>query len=320
MLSAPALHLGHLEPTSVRALVAMEPREILARFDSEHDLQLRHHEALGVLHALGAHESEDLAVRVGTAWAHLHHADLAHLLRDGLAWIEESRAIVAELEASKQASADPFAAYVLARWHAAAGRIRFRWGDAWAARIELTAAAKRCTRADLWSCRPDILSNLVRVQVDEHARAGTPAAMETAVRRFSTLREVMNRLAGRRGIDLGAVSSLAGELARHLNGGGTGGLGASRERLAEVIGICDAREWRRRCEMLRGLVTLHFNRALLLVPDPERGWAGDRDRSRELAWWCARAAFGVGDRHRLAQALRHLASLDQEKPSRRPPW
>lgn len=288
----------------------MEPREILARFDSERDLQMRHHEALGVLRELRAHAHEDLAVRVGTAWAHLLHADLTHLLRDGLTWIVESRSIVARLEASEEASADPFAAYVLARWHAAAGRIRLRCGDARAARAELTAAAKQCTRAELWFCRPEILSDLLRAQLDDHARAGTEDAIRTAVRRFSTLREVMNRLAGRRGIDLGAVASLAGELAHHLSAGGAGELGVSRERLAAVIGVCDAAESRRRCEMLRGLVTLHFNRALLHAPDPKRRWAGEPDRSRELAWWCARVSFGVGDRYRLAQALRHLASLD----------
>lgn len=306
MLSSPALHLGNDDQAGARALAAMEPREILARFDSERDLQLRHHEALGVLRVLRAHKSEDLAVRVGTAWAHLLHADRSHLVRDGLAWLDESRPAVARLEASAEASADPFAAYVLARWHAAAGRIRFRCGDARAARLELTAAAKRCTRKDLWFCRPDILTDLLRVQIDTYERDAIP----TAVRRFEKLREVMNRLAGRRGIDLGAVASLAGELAHHLSAGGIGELGVSRDRLAAVIGVCDDRESRRRCEMLRGLVNLHFNRALLLAPDPKRGWAGDRDRSRELAWWCARVAFGVGDRYRLALALRHLTSLE----------
>jgi hypothetical protein len=135
--------------------------------------------------------------------------------------------------------------------------------------------------------------------------------MRTAVRKFSTLREVMNRLAGRRGIDLGAVTSLASDLDRHLSAGGTGELGVSRDRLAEVIGLCDGREARRRCEMLRGLITLHFNRALLIAPNPQRGWAGDPERSIELGWWCARAAFAVGDRYRLAQALRHIKSLDK---------
>jgi hypothetical protein len=221
----------------------------------------------------------------------------------------ESRPFVAQLEGS-EASGEPFAAYVLARWHAAAGRLRFRYGEARLARAELTAAAKRCTRKDLWFCRPDILSNLLRTQLDEHVRAGTERAMRTAVRKFSTLREVMNRLAGRRGIDLGAVTLLADDLDHHLRAGGTGALGVSRDRLEEVIGVCDAREARRRCEMLRGLITLHFHRALLVVPNPKRGWAGDLDRSRELAWWCARAAFAVGDRHRLAQALRHIASLE----------
>ncbi len=310
MLSGPALHLDNDERAGVPALGAMEPREILARFDSERDLRMRHHEALSVLRALRAHESPDLAVRVGTAWAHMLHADLAHLLRDGRTWLDESRPFVVQLEASEEASDDPFAAYVLARWHAAAGRIRFRFGESRAARTELTAAAKRCTRKDLWFCRPDILSNLLRTQLDEHVRAGTERAMRTAVRKFSTLREVMNRLAGRRGIDLGAVRFLAGDLERHLGAGGTGELGVSRDRLAEVIGACDAREARRRCEMLRGLVTLHFTRALLLAPNPKRGWAGDRDRSRELALWCARVAFAVGDRHRLAQTLRYLSSLE----------
>ena len=310
MLSSPALHLGNDEQAGIRALVAMGPFEILARFDSERDLQARHHEALGVLRVLRAHESEDLAVRVGTAWAHLHHADLSHLLRDGLVWLEGSRSIVAQLEASKEASIDPFAAYVLARWHHAAGRIRFRCGDARAACIDLTAAAKRCMRKELWFCRPGILSDLLRVQIDERERAGTADAIRIAVRRFCTLREVMNRLAGRRGIDLGAVTTLAGDLSHYLSGGGTGELGVSRERLAAVIGVCDARESRRRCEMLRGLVSLHFNRALLFAPNPRRGWAGDRERSCELAWWCARVAFGVGDRHQLAQALRHLTSLE----------
>jgi hypothetical protein len=309
VLAGHALHLGNDELAG-RGLVAMEPREILSRFDSERDLQMRHHEALGVLRALRAHVSDDPVVRVGTAWAHILHADLAHLLRDGLAWIDESRSSVAQLEAAKEASDDPFAGYVLARWHAAAGRIRFRCGDTRAACIELTAAAKRCTRKELWFCRPDILSNLFRARLDEDTRAGTEAAIRTAVRRFSRLREVMNWLAGRRGIDLGAVASLAGALAHHLSLGSTGEPGVSREQLEEVIGICDARESRRRCEMLRGLVTLHFNRALLLAPDSKLGWVGDRDASRELGWWCARAAFGVGDRYRLAQALRHLASLE----------
>lgn len=308
MFSSPALQLDH-EGLAGRGLVAMEPREILSRFDSERDLQMRHHEALGVLRALRAHVSDDLVVRVGTAWAHIHHADLAHLLRDGLAWIDESRASVAQL-AGAEASDDPLAAYVLARWHAAAGRIRFRCGDTGVACIELTAAAKRCTRKELWFCRPDILSNLFRARMDEDDRAGTADAIRTAVRRFSRLREVMNWLAGRRGIDLGAVTSLAGDLARHLSTGGTGEPGVSRDRLEDVIGICDARESRRRCEMLRGLVNLHFNRALLLAPDSKLGWAGDRDASRDLAWWCARAAFGVGDRYHLAQALRHLATLE----------
>jgi hypothetical protein len=310
VLAVPSLPLANDEPAGIRARAAMEPREILARFDSERDLQMRHAEALAVLRALRAHESDDLAVRVGTAWAHIHHADLSHLLRDGIAWSDGSRAAVAQLEASSAASADPFAAYVLARWHAASGSIRFRCGDARVARIELTTAAKLCTRNELWFCRPEILSNLLRVQLDERVRTGSDDAMRTALRRFSRLREVMNRLAGRHAIDLGAIASLADELGQHLIAGGTGALGVSRERLEDVIGSCDALEARRRCEMLRGLVTLHFNRALLLAPNPERRWAGDRDRSRELAWWCARAAFAVGDRHRLAQALRHLASLE----------
>jgi hypothetical protein len=165
-------------------------------------------------------------------------------------------------------------------------------------------------RDDLWFCRPHVLTHLLRAQIAEHERTGSADEIRTAVRRFSTLREVMNRLAGRRGIDLGAVTSLAGELAHHLSAGGSGELGVSRDRLAAVIGVCDDRESRRRCEMLRGLVNLHFNRALLLAPDPKRGWAGERDRSRELAWWCARVAFGVGDRYRLSLALRHLTSLE----------
>jgi hypothetical protein len=312
VLAGPSLHLdlGNDERPGGRSLTATEPRELLARFESERDLQMRHPEALAVLRAVGAHESDDLAVRVGTAWAHIHNADLAHLLREGRAWIDQSRPTVSLLETSKEASADPFAAYVLARWHAAAGRIRFRCGDARGALIELTAASKRSARRELWYCRPDILSQLLRVQIDEQARTGPEAAIRTAVRRFSTLREVMNRLAGRHGIDLGGVASLAGDLAHHLSSGGIGELGVSRDRLTDVIGLCDAREARRRCEALRGLVTLHLNRALLLVPDPERGWIGDRDRAREIAWWCARAAFGVGDRHRLAQALRHITALE----------
>jgi len=312
LLSSPALQLVPYEQTDARAPITMDPREILERFDSERDLEMRHEEALALLHAQRAHESADLAVRVGTAWAHIRHADLSHLLRDGIAWIDQSRASVAQLEAS-EASAGPFAAYVLARWHAAAGRILYRCGDARIASIELTTAAKQCTRKDLWYVRPDILSDLLRVQIDlldSHGRTGTANASRMAVRRFSTLREVMNRLAGRRGIDLGAVRLFAGELAHHLGTGRTGKLGVSRERLAEVIGICDPREARRRCELLRGLINLHLNRALLIAPDHKRGWDGDRDRSRELAWWCAWAAFGVGDRHRLAQALRHLTSLE----------
>jgi hypothetical protein len=309
VLTSSGIQLNTAERAHVRALVSKEARDTLARFDSERDLKMRHEEALGVLRAMRAHESDDLAVRVGTAWAHIHHADLAHLLRDGASWLDESRSTVARLEAS-EASEEPFAAYVLARWHTAAGRIRFRLGDARTARDELTAAAKRATREDLWFCRADILSTLLRVRTDEHARVGTANEIRVVVRRFSTLREVMNRLAGRHGIDLGGVTALSGKLSRYLDAGGTGELGVSRERLADIIGLCDDREARRRCELLRGLVTLHFNRALLYAPNPRRGWAGDRDRSRELAWWCARAAFGVGDRHRLAQALRHLNALE----------
>jgi len=309
VLSAPAIPLSTLERAAVRALVAKEARDIIARFDSERDLKMRHEDALGVLRAMRAHECEDLAVRVGTAWAHIHHADLAHLLRNGHAWIDESRSAVARLEAS-EASKDPFAAYVLARWHTATGRIRFRLGDARTARAELTAAAKRATRDDLWFCRADILSTLLRVRTDESARVGTANEIGKVVQKFSTLREVMNRLAGWHSIDLGAVTTLENELSRHLAAGGTGELSVPRERLAEIIGLCDEREARRRCEMLRGLITLHFNRALLYAPNPRRGWLGDRDRSRALARWCARAAFGVGDRYRLAQALRHLNALE----------
>lgn len=309
MLSDPSLLMDHSDSTGGRALVVGEPRDLIARFESEPDLQMRQDEALGLLRTLHAHESEDLVVRVGTAWAHILQADRSHLLRDALGWVERSRSSVAQLEASAQAASDPLAAYVIARWHAAAGRIRCRYGDARAAHFELTIAAKRCTRKDLWFLRPEILSTLLRVRVDETARIGTPAAMRTAVRRFSTLRDVMNRLAARRGIDLGAIMSFGGALVNHVSTGAVGPLGVSREQLEELIGVCDADEERRRCEMVRGLITLHFNRALLFVPDPKRGWVGDLERSRDIAGWCARAAFAIGDRYRLTQALRHIDSL-----------
>lgn len=308
-VSSTALHLSLPFQPAARVLPSWEPRELLSRFDSEADLQMRHAEALDLLRAQGAHESEDLAVRVGAAWAQIHHADLSHLLGDGLAWVVRSRWIVAQLEALPEASEDPFAAYALARWHAAAGRIRFRYGDSNAACLELTAAAKHAQRRDLWFCRPDILSHLLRARMDEPLAVGPTDAIRIAVRRFSTLREVMNRLAGRHGIDLGAVHGLSGELSLHLASGGKGLLGVSREQLASVIGVCDARESRRRCEMLRGLVSVHLNRALLFAPNPRQGWAGEPERSRDLGWWCARVAFAVGDRHRLQQALRHLHTL-----------
>lgn len=309
MFAGTALQLGLEERASVRRRIPTEPRELLSRFDCEHDLQMRPQVTLGVLRALSAHESEDLAVRVGAAWAHILHADRTDVVRDGVAWIDRSRGLVAQLEGSRQASDDPFAAYVLARWYAAVGQIHLRSGDPRAARIALTAAAKRATRKDLWFCRPDILTNLLRAQLEERKQAGAEEPVATAVRRFSRLREVMNSLAGRHGIDLGAVTPLAGELARYLSASGPAELGASPALFEEVIGICNVPEARRRCEMLRGLINLHFQRSLLLAPNPSQSWAGDRERSRELAWWCARAAFGVRDRLRLNQVLHHISSL-----------
>jgi hypothetical protein len=296
----------------VRRLVELRSRQIIEQFEQESDVPMQHHEALGVLEALGAFHGDDLVASVGAWWARILHKDVAYLLLDGLECIAESRPSAEQLGRSAAARSDPLAAYVVARWHDAAGRIQFRCGDMMAARLEFTAAAGFAACDALWFCRSDIQSNLQRAAFDEQEKAREDRGLQAEYKAFQALHDDTLRLAAEHGVELAAIEPTLAPGLRAFIADPDCTIGGSPERLAAVLPVADARSRLQGREFLRGLANVLHNLSVVCTPQPQRSWTGDIERSRRLSWSSALIAYGLGDGYRLAQALRHSASTEPD--------
>src|SRR6201999_2913142 len=77
--------------TRIQKLVELSAREIIERYEQRSDVQMFHHEALGVLEALGAFHDRDPVTVVGAWWARIVHKDVAYSLLEGLECVANSR-------------------------------------------------------------------------------------------------------------------------------------------------------------------------------------------------------------------------------------
>lgn len=305
------MHLG-VANHRVRRLVELRSRQIIEQFEQESDVPMQHHEALGVLEALGAFHGDDLVASVGAWWARILHKDMSYLLLDGLECIAASRPSVEQLGRSAVAQSDPLAAYVLARWHDAAGRIQFRCGDMMAARLEFTAAAEFAQREALWFCRSDIQSNLQRAAFDEQEKVGEDRGLQAEHEAFQVLHDATLRLAAEHGVELAAIEPTLAPGLQAFIADPDRAIGGSSERLAAVLPVAGARSRLQGREFLRGLANVLHNLSIVSAPRPKRCWTGDIERARQQSWRSALIAYGLGDGYRLAQALRQGESLEPE--------
>lgn len=283
-------------------LARLSSEQLILRFEQEFDLPMRHHVGIGMLEVKGAFtqrcRSHRPAVTLGAFWVLILRADVTYQLLRGLEAIADSSSLAASL--SEQRPTDAFSRYVLARWYDAVGRLQFRCGDMMEARLAFEQAAEHAAHPRLWRCRPDIGSNLLRSRFDERQKAGAQRDFAVEAAGFAELLTNSLALVDARGVtlDFDALSEhldAAIEAAKPL-------IGRDEQLLRATLGTDEVQELRERCELVRGLSNVLHNLSIVQT-------AGQLELALQMAKRSAALAFMLGDEYRLAQALRHRATL-----------
>lgn len=165
--------------------------ELIQNFDVDFDVPFAYNRCIGLLEMLDAYEQDGadndfkLAERVGAWWCRIVRSDLLYHLLEGLDCITASRADADKLTKKlleknfDSATLDKqFMVYAAARWHDGAGKIYYRCNDSSEARLLFKQAEELAKQANLWYCLPDIQSNLVRAEYEEHQTAGYKASLK----------------------------------------------------------------------------------------------------------------------------------------------
>ncbi len=246
---------------------------------------------------LNVASKDALVAYVGAAWCKMVAADVRHLLPSGLQILDESRAAATTLRESlsgpeqEQRYSSLIAAYAVARWHDAAGKLCYRVGDYTQARELTRIALGMAELHKLDRCRFDIASNGIRSGVEERKPGGQGGEIDEEVTKVyqSQLDDAFAALANMDGSLAQAFQSLnepvrkLQELARH----------ATTEQR----------------ELLRGICSLLHNFSTEAV--------GGNQRSRRLGYskHSEIIAKALGDQYRLGQALNQQALQQrQENP------
>jgi hypothetical protein len=174
-------------------------REIITAFDVDYDIPLAHDPALGVLQIHGAFHPPVMdmgdpvrrmacATFIGAVWCKIVAADVQYRILDGLEAIEDSKAhaealsqwILGRGQHEFATDADggelQFMAYVTARWLDASGKVLYRAGNHTEGRMSFERSHEVCSLANLWWCKPDIESNLLRGRFEEQRNIDPAAA------------------------------------------------------------------------------------------------------------------------------------------------
>ncbi|MFE9770907.1 CHAT domain-containing protein [Streptomyces sp. NPDC005931] len=146
--------------------------DLIARYDVQFDVPLRHRYAIGVLRMVEAFSPRwPASVRVGAYWCAIVQADVEYDLLEGLRLVSLSRGmserLAQECATGSVDPADTFPPYVAARWLDGAGKILYRLGSFARARMSFEAAREIAARHHLWWCLPDIESNFIRARFEE---------------------------------------------------------------------------------------------------------------------------------------------------------
>jgi len=295
------------------ALVSAPLEELVFRFDQDFDLPLEHHVGIGLLETRGtltpAGVLHDPVATVATYWMRMIQCDVRWDLLRGLEAVADSAGLVEGLRAEPMSK---YTAYVLARWHDAAGRLQFRCGDMMAARMAFARAHALAKHPALWYCRPDLESNLLRATFDEREKAGADHSLAVEARGFDDLLKRSMVTAERHYIRLN-LDQLQSRLEQALIQ--VTPVPAGEDLLAGMLG--DGVSPGEQREFLRGLANVLHNTSVVHKPEPRRSWDGNPDYAIKTARQSAALAFGLRDEVRLAQALRNGATLSQAAPASR---
>lgn len=274
--------------TVEKFLAGKTAREFIEQFDVDFDVPFKYNRCIGLLEMLGAYEQDGaendlkLAERVGAWWCRIIRNDVLYHLLDGLESIAASRADADKLrEKVLERSFDSaipdkqqqFMAYAAARWHDGAGKIYYRCNDSSEARLLFKQAEELANQAKLWYCLPDIRSNLVRAEYEEHQTAGDEASLEE---RYQQLCSETLSIAAEHQISVPESWPDEGSLQNK----------PAKER-----------------EFLRGLASIFHN---LSLEEKKSNNIKDSLNSSQRSEYICR---GLSDKYRLAQALNHQGIL-----------
>jgi hypothetical protein len=275
-----------MRPDDIDEFVAsIDAWDVIRRFDVDYDIPLRQQRATGLLRIAGAFDATIPSagaqiIQLGAYWCEIVHADIDYRLDDGLRLTVESQSLAADL--ARAPSESPDGSYVLARWHDAVAKIRYRIAAFSRAVTSFGQALRVAEAAGLWWVEPDVRSDLLRAQF-EALRQGLPV---DAPRYQQSLTALVT------GLDeaLQTAETVAAEHAIEL-------------QQLDTAGSVEAREF------LRGYSNLLHNYAVAVN---EQSWL-DRAARIELSRQVSQRALDIsqvlGDGYREAQARNHQALL-----------
>lgn len=286
----------------VARLHALDPAEIVRRYDVEFDVPLRNNDAVGILRILNAFEPDGLVLdpvdvehagplvaSVGAHWCAIVADDVQYRLLDGLHLVEESQKAATALREwwdldarwrTLAATDRTRIGYVLARWFDGAGKLRYRLGAFSRARLSFEVAVEVAAAAELWWTLPDLRSNLLRARFEE---------LRQAIRSGRRFEERLQELRAQ----LEELEADCKAVARRER------IRLSRPREAVARRLSAPTD----LEFLRGYSSVLHNLAVT------EGEGKRHAKSLAISRRAAAISTALGDRYRQAQALNHQATM-----------
>ncbi|MDN5853785.1 MAG: hypothetical protein L0K86_13255, partial [Actinomycetia bacterium] len=286
----------------IERLRAVDPMDIVRRYDAEFDIPLDNSVATGVLRLQDAFEPHAIVVDpaddnsaglptvrfVGAHWCGMVAHDVNYRLAEGLQLVQASQGAAAALLAAWNRRPDDVtgdAAYVLCRWFDGAGKLRYRLGAHARARRSFQTAVHVAEQARLWWALPDLRSNLRRGEFEE---------LRQAVAQGPRFRERRDDL-------LTALTGLAADCVEEA---------AARGIPLDRPDAGPTGHDHRQVEFLRGYSSVLHNLAVTLKE------SGSPAASLEVSRRASGISERLGDRYREAQAVNHQAALAQARDDR----
>lgn len=279
---------------------SIDPLDVIRGFDVDADVPLRQGLAIGLLRmsaAVRTHPSvlQEAVVTVGSSWCEIVHADVEYRLDDGLRLVTQSEDAVNDLEQRHESLSvtDLDVAYVLARWHDGAGKIRYRTTAYSRAVRDFEKAVHLARLHDLWWTLPDLQSNYERARFEELRQGLTKKSDQygTMLRELTAgldaASSAAERTAATRGITLDDPHQVI-------------------ERRRSSPTDIDAL---RALEFLRGFSSLLHNSSVAVHDDIDREPGERIAASLDTSRRAAAISIALGDEYRLPQALQQQALL-----------